>query len=163
MDIRFSRANDRQVSRGMGDVLSKLTDMGFREAGHWELSGNFLSYRLSEEYNDKRGLYLFVVDNEPLYLGACRSPRTTISNRLNSYAKASRRYETTESFINSKLRNELKNGNHVTIYVLVPQKSFTYNGIELDPVVGLERPVRDKLNPIWNSELTDKRRAKRRL
>ncbi len=167
MDIRTAdMMTDTMMSNAMEGMMGNtpmdtLNTLGFSHVGDWRLEGNYLTYDLDPTYRDERGIYVFVINDTPVYLGACRSPRMTLGTRMDHYAKASRKFDTTESFINSKLRTELSNGNRVNIFFMSPTEEITYRGIKVDLIMGLERPIRDTITPDWNEELLDRRRAKR--
>ena len=140
--------------------VGELRKYGFKEVGYWKKTKNNkerIDFELKDnEYQNKRVIYAFVVDEQIKYIGICDSYNTTLKNRMRRYRKPTG--GSTNKRIAEKINNCLKNGKDVKIFALDIEQSLAvrYRDLEIDLVRGLEYPLIKRFNPDWNKSEIDK-------
>lgn len=130
----------------MTEAMNILTAAGFRKAGHWIATdaANRQGMDVDAPCPRDAGVYAFVVAGTVRYVG---SAQRGLHSRF-------RRYATTSTMRTSaRVRDEilacLAQGQAVEIYTLIPP-SFTWNGLPVDLVAGIEEGLIREMRPAWN-------------
>lgn len=150
----FMNALSEYILKGKGgNNMNELYKYGFVEVGEWKLDKSTkagIRFELKrEEYKDKRVVYCFVADNEVKYIGICEAKDTGLLDRMKKYEKL--QGNGTNKYIAELIFELLKSCNkHVKVYALEPLKECFYKDIGVDMVRGLEYPLIEKFNPLWN-------------
>lgn len=127
-------------------MIESLTEIGFRKVGEWKLVGDKLDIEIVEEGSSKNILYSFVSDGEPLYVG-----KTTqqLKKRMYGY-KNPGPTQTTNIRNNSNLKEMLKSGKTVELYVLPDHGLLHFGKFHLNLAAGLEDNIVKTIGPKWN-------------
>jgi len=132
--------------------MPEIAKYGFIEVGNWELDSTLRSgirFRL-KECQDKKVIYAFVVDDKEKYIGICQEIKTTLQKRMQRYQDQAG--AGTNERIAGEIRSCLENENKVKILALLTPQNFYYHDLNIDFVGGLENPLIEKINPLWNRQ-----------
>lgn len=118
-----------------GNLLKRLTDLGFEKAGSFSIEDAVLSLGLDLSYAEQEELlYCFVMNGLPVYVGKTVKP---LKERMMQYERGDRSQKTNHR-INKKIVEALKQDNKIEIYVLTFSERETYRGFRLNLAAGLE-------------------------
>jgi len=136
------------------EVEMKLTDYGFVEVGKWKLSEtlkNGVAFEL-HALEKERVVYAFVVDDKAKYVGICQSKNKTLAGRMMSYRNLAGGGTTKR--VANKIKDSLTEGKTVRIFALKPEQSFSFRGLNVDLIKGLENPLicALKVECEWNKQ-----------
>jgi hypothetical protein len=131
----------------MDDKLARLTEIGFTLVGHWKTDGEGIDFELTGQANTKNVLYAFTTEDALMYVGKTVRPLKT---RMSGYKKPGKT-QATNIKNNDKIRDCLKAGKQVEIYVLPDNGLMHYGGFHLNLAAGLEDSLIRDLEPPWNS------------
>src|SRR4030042_4633177 len=107
---------------------------------------------------DARVLYALVSDREVVYVGICEGKSRTLKNRMNSYRSpgSSSGKGSTNKKVREGIRRLLEAGHSLRIFALDPvahgDSRHGYKGLAVDLVKGLENPMIDAFDPVWNHQ-----------
>lgn len=122
----------------------------FQLAGSWKLDQSLKSgIRFSlTNYSQDRVIFAFTVNMEIKYIGVCRSPNTTLFDRM--YRFQSMAGYCTNKRIAELIRKSLSNGQSVTILAWQPDEGVKIIGEEVDQMLGLKNTLIRALDTEWN-------------
>ena len=127
-------------------ILTKgfLVDRGFKCCAAWKLVGGDI-LQADCPLPAERGVYAFSQNDIVQYVGVATKG---IARRLYSYTRPGPT-QITNIRLNSRIREELVNGQVLEILVATPS-NFEWNGLPIDGVVGLEASLIDRYSVPWN-------------
>ena len=128
------------------DWLGRLLEAGFRQVGHWELSGKQPVYSLHSHAGSSDVLYSFVVDGAVMYVGKTTMP---LSRRMYGYQNPGPSQRTNIANHAHMLR-ALESGKRVEIYALVADHLTVHHGFRVSLAAGLEDDLVRQVKPPWN-------------
>ena len=139
-------------------TTADLSEYGFVEAGSCALDSRLKSgvrFTLNRHQSD-RVLYAFVVDDEVKYIGACDDTKTCFSDRMSRYQGIMG--AGTNARVVGFMREVLDPGKaqpsakvpRVRVFAWHPQERVTVKGLNVDLVMGLEKPLIERFKPEWN-------------
>lgn len=128
------------------NMLNKLKEIGFKEAGEWGKNGLSLELHLKEFSKNKNILYAFICNGEVKYIGKTVQ---TLYKRLMGY-KNPGKTQSTNIKNNSNILKQLENEISVKIFALPDNGLIKYRGFHLNLAAGLESSLIAGLNPEWN-------------
>lgn len=129
-----------------------LVALGFAEAGICTLDRGLKSrvrFTLHRHQKD-RVIYAFVVDDDVKYIGACDNTKTCLLDRMQRYQGIMG--AGTNKRIVRRIKRALKRHASVRIYAWRPAKRMQVGVLEVDLVMGLEKPLIRLANPTWNKQ-----------
>lgn len=138
----------------MGENHVNITDIGFQKAGEWTKGGTVsgIVHRLTALKHD-RVIYAFVVNGDmisPAYIGICASSTTSLNGRMGRYR--SLQGAGTNERVAGLILACLEREETVEIHALKPAEEYTYQGVGVDLVRGLEIPLIECFDPRWNKQ-----------
>lgn len=123
-----------------------LENMGFQQAGHWELIEDKLKLSLSSHKDASPALYAFLLGDEVLYIG---KTARQVGRRLYMYQRPGLRQRT--NIRNHKSLVELLSQvKKIDIWVWSDESISDEEDLYLDKAAGYESSLIRKLNPKWN-------------
>jgi hypothetical protein len=128
-------------------MLSKLTNIGFRKVGAWELVNGGPELVIDAEADSINILYSFVVDGIPKYIGKTVQP---LKKRMYGYRKPAAT-QSTNIRNNRNITSALENGAVIELYVLPDHGLLHIGEFHLNLAAGLEDSIVSSLSPEWNS------------
>lgn len=126
--------------------LERLREIGFEQAGSWQLDQDRLRCHLVSCAESKRVLYAFVAGTDVLYLG--KSVRT-LAQRIGGYERPGLT-QRTNIRAHGRIRELLAGGGTLDLYVFVDPGHLTHRGVAVNLAAGLEDSLIDELRPAWN-------------
>lgn len=126
--------------------MHRLIEIGFQQAGHWQLVEGRLVVELTRLATEKNILYAFICDGEVKYVGKTVS---TLATRLAGYRNPAPS-QTTNVRNNQRIRAVLASDGTVDIYALPDNGLLHYGAFHLNLAAGLEDDLIRVLNPEWN-------------
>ena len=142
--------NSTQEKKGISKEIQQiqtLLDVGFESVGVWLFDGDAIELTLTKHGASKKVLYAFVSENTVLYIG---KTIRTLRQRLSGYINPSKT-QSTNIKNNNKIKNLLKQGKEIEIFVFAPQENeFVYKGISVNLAAGLEDNLIALIQPLWN-------------
>jgi hypothetical protein len=127
--------------------MKKIIELGFEKVGKWSFKNELFKFELDENYTNRNILYSFVIENEIKYIGKSIK---TISQRLNGY-KNPNITQRTNFRLNNLIKEELKGGKEVEIYLFIDIAELNYRGKNINLSAGLEDNLIAEYLPEWNS------------
>jgi len=126
--------------------LERLTNMGFRHVGKWEINGEKLLFNLDACADMKNVLYAFISNNTVMYIG-----KTTqaLKKRMYGYQNPGPT-QSTNIKANGFITDKLTTGTTVAIYALPDNGLLHYGGFHVNLAAGLEDSIVATLKPTWN-------------
>jgi hypothetical protein len=121
-----------------------LLRSGFVAVGNWVLTPAS-DIALDGRASAQPGVYVFVVDEEVVYVGLTLR---SLHERLNQYRRGDRR-QRTNARINLRIKAALANGSKIRVFTAVPESS-EWNGLPVNTAAGLEYGLIQALTPKWN-------------
>src|SRR5262249_15402464 len=118
--------------------------------GEWRTSEDQLVCELLRYANARNLLYAFVVDDAVKYIGKTAQ---AFHSRMQGYRTPGTTQVT--NIKNNKLREALKSGHRVAIYVLPDNGLLHYGGFHVNLAAGLEDSLVRELQPPWNGGKKD--------
>jgi len=128
--------------------LQTLLELGFEEAGVWELSESGLACSLTNHLTARNILYAFANQSEVLYIG--KSVRT-FAQRMYQYRKPGLTQRTNIAN-HAHIKHCLEQGEAVQIFIFVPEETLFYRGIAIGLAAGLEDALIQAIQPAWNQQ-----------
>jgi hypothetical protein len=128
------------------DWLLRLLEAGFRQVGHWELSGKRPVYSLHSHAGSSDVLYSFVVDGVVMYVGKTTMP---LSRRMYDYQNPGPSQRTNMAN-HAHVLMALELGKRVEIYALAEDDAVVHHGFRVSLAAGLEDDLIHQVNPPWN-------------
>jgi hypothetical protein len=130
----------------MDDKLARLKEIGFTRIGQWKMVDSGMVCELQELANASNVLYAFAVDGQLAYVGkTVQSLRARLTGYRNPAATQS-----TNITNNKNIRECLKQGKQVEVYMLPDSGLLHYGGFHLNLAAGLEDGLIRDLDPLWN-------------
>ena len=128
-------------------MINGLISIGFKKVGEWFLSNDEPELKIEKEADSKNILYCFVVNNQPKYIG-----KTTqaLKKRMYGYRKPALT-QSTNIKNNKNLKDSLKSGAVVELYVLPDHGLLHFGQFHLNLAAGLEDSIVSILQPEWNN------------
>ena len=127
-------------------MLESLLEIGFRKVGKVRLIDGEILIEIFEESESKNILYSFVSNNEPLYVGKTTQ---TLKRRMYGY-KNPGKTQATNIRNNRNLKDILKSGETVDLFVLPDHGLLHFGKFHLNLAAGLEDNIVKLLAPKWN-------------
>jgi hypothetical protein len=131
----------------MKNSLKSIKELGFKEAGKWELKGNKTRANFVVESKEKT-LYAFVVDEVVVYIGATSR---ALNQRMSNYSGGDKKG--TNAKMHKRIKGIIDNGKSVLIYTMSSddiEKNIEKFITLIDFAAGLEKSVIRGLDPKWN-------------
>ena len=123
-----------------------LISLGFVDVGHWEPVGDRIEFRFVSSSKDIAVLYAFCIENQVMYIG--KTTRSLMQRMQNFQTPGVS--QTTNVRNNSLISSAIKGGQTVKILALEDTGEFTYRGIPVSLVDGLEANLIKQISPPWN-------------
>ena len=134
----------------MGNNLKSIEELGFKYAGKWELGkGEKLFVSIEQEWQERKVLYAFVVDNEIKYLG---KTNRKLKDRMLSVVHCDETQKVNRKNLEN-IKGILKNGGNVLIYAMSNSeivKNAEKFAVLMNYVAGTEDGLINELSPEWN-------------
>lgn len=126
--------------------MERLTKIGFRPVGSWQLTEGRLDCALECEGDSRNVLYAFVSGREVLYVG-----KTTQSLKKRMYGYQNPGTTQSTNIKGNKLISDLLlSGGAVEIYALPDHGLLHFGDFHINLAAGLEDSLISKLRPQWN-------------
>lgn len=143
------RANESDLPvtwRVAKTALERLKEIGFEQAGSWQLDRDRLRCHLTSCAESKRVLYAFVAGTDVLYVG--KSVRT-LTERIKGYERPGPT-QRTNIRAHERIREFLGTGGTIELYVFVDPGNLTHRGLAVNLAAGLEDSLIEEVRPAWN-------------
>ncbi|BCG46804.1 hypothetical protein GEOBRER4_n1619 [Citrifermentans bremense] len=126
--------------------MERLTKIGFRPVGRWQLTQGKLDCALECEGESRNVLYAFISGGEVLYVGKTTQP---LKKRMYGYQNPGTTQST--NIKGNRLLNDLiTSGDTVEIYALPDHGLLHLGDFHINLAAGLEDSLIGKLQPKWN-------------
>jgi hypothetical protein len=126
--------------------LADLIEFGFALSATWTTDAGGRLH-LSGDIPRKPGVYLFVVGDVVHYVGVASK---TLHQRMGSYVRGLRR-ATRKRPVHDGIEKFMREGEAVDLFTYsVEPRWGEWNGLPIDPLLGLESGLIEALNPCWN-------------
>ena len=126
--------------------MNRLTDIGFRLAGHWLLVDGKLKFDAIRHAEQRNVLYAFVCDGQVRYVGKSIQK---LRERMGGYRSPGPK-STTNIRNRQNILELLAAGAAVDIYALPDNGLMHYGSFHLNLAAALEDSIIDTLRPEWN-------------
>jgi GNAT superfamily N-acetyltransferase len=126
--------------------MNRLIEIGFQLAGHWQLDGGQVTFKLDRFAADSNILYAFVCDGEVMYVGKTIQ---SLQKRMYGYKRPGKS-QSTNIKIQSLIDECLHQGTAVDILALPDNGLLHYGQFHVNLAAGLEDNVIALLRPAWN-------------
>jgi len=126
--------------------MDRLLKIGFIAVGHWDLSGNEIEFKLKAYENYNNLLYTFISNGTIKYIGKTIQ---TLKKRMYGYQNPGPT-QTTNIRVNELVKNTIKKGNPVDIFILPDNGLLNYGSFRINLAAGLEDTLIYTINPEWN-------------
>jgi len=130
----------------MDNKLDRLRKIGFTKVGFWKLDGEELELELADLPDTPNNLYAFAVGGQLAYVGKTVKP---LRVRLAGYKKPGAT-QVTNIKNNKNIKECLKKGKLVDVYVLPDSGLMHYGDFHLNLADALEDSLIEDLEPLWN-------------
>ena len=137
------RRGDR-LSTEATDQIRQLIRGSFKNIGYWQLDLDCRPHFIGEAPADA-GVYAFTVDGEICYIGSAQGG---LHRRLRKYNNPNNKGVVAVR-VRGHITDALRSGAEVRVLATtcVP---IAWNGLPIDPIVGLEEGLIRALRPAWN-------------
>lgn len=138
----------------MNSNSQTLLELQFQEIGEWKFSDNMLQIQYSVKgegiLDSPNVLYSFVIKSNVVdTVGYIGKTTKSIKNRFQGYLNPGVGQKTNLR-VSEKIREVLKSGEKVFIYVLLDIEPLQWAGISINLPAGIEDGLVYKLKPLWN-------------
>ncbi len=124
----------------------RLKELGFVEAGSWELIEGKPQIEFTQHGDVRPALYALVENGRVVYVGKSIK---SLAHRMAHYQNPGSTQRT--SLRNhASIRTSLDAGQMVKVYVFVNELPITFRGITINLAAGLEDPLISLFQPAWN-------------
>jgi hypothetical protein len=125
-------------------MRKELIEMGFREAGKYEMVNGTPQVVASRTKKEKLSVvYAFLANNIICYIGVSKNGY----HRPFFYLRAKKMVIPRDGIVNG-----LKNGTSITVYVKEFKEKLSYDGLKLDLAKSYETALIELHMPLWNSD-----------
>lgn len=139
--------------------MKRLLDIGFKYAGNWSLIGNDLIISIDAHGDTNNILYVFMVNDEVKYIG---KTIRSFKQRMYGYLKPGST-QTTNIKNNKNIKETLRVGKTVEIYVLPDEGHHCIGEFHLNIAAGLEDSLIKTLNPEWNGSSVKSKHSNKKM
>lgn len=126
--------------------MKRLTDIGFRKVGEWQVVNGAITPNLTDLSNSANILYAFISGGEVLYVGKTVQP---LKKRMYGYENPGPAQNTNIKG-NRLILKLLSNGQNIEIYALPDRGDHHVGVFHLNLAAGLEDSIISTLRPKWN-------------
>jgi len=126
--------------------MKRLTDIGFRRVGEWQIVNETITPYLTDLSNSANILYAFISNGEVLYVGKTTQP---LKRRMYGYQNPGPTQNTNIKG-NRLILELLSNGKNIEIYALAHDSDHHFGVFHLNLAAGLEDSIISTLKPKWN-------------
>ncbi len=126
--------------------MKRLTDIGFRKVGEWQIVNGTITPNLTDFSNSANTLYAFISNGEVLYVGKTTQP---LKKRMYGYQNPGRK-QNTNIKVNRLIHDLILKGRHIEIYALPDNGNHHVGAFHLNLAAGLEDSIISTLKPRWN-------------
>jgi len=139
--------------------VERLLELGFVEAGRWEVENTRLVAKLTQHATTRNILYAFITDSEVLYIGKSTQ---SASGRMQGYESPGPT-QRTNIRIGDAITKLLKAGTEIRILVFKEREPLFYRGVRVNLAAGLEDELILQFLPRWNRRGTGPARPRSSL
>ncbi len=127
-------------------MTKMLEKIGFKKVGYWYGSNGDLKCKIEceDSYRSVNGLYCFVVDGEPEYIGIAKS---SLQARMKIYAEKHTGYQIVRN--RNKIIEAINAEKEPQVYFMSNSNLLHENEIPIDMSAGLISGLNDTLKPGW--------------